>query len=657
MDAGVIGTGVMGRNHVRVYSELKEVGTTYVYDLNTKAAEEVAAATGAEVCRSMEELLRKAECVSVVVPTPYHLQTAGEVIAAGVHTLIEKPLCLTVRECEQLIGQIPEGLTVGVGHIERFNPVVTEVARVVQDPLYVSFHRHNPASARVSGFGRRGPDDPRHRRRLQRPLPGREYTVHASGTGDVAAALAAFGRTPVYLSASRKSSKKVRSVYIEEEDRTIEGDFMTQEVYVYRKARGLRAGERALPPGEHHREAPGEQGRAPEDRTLDVRPGRPRRETLHGDAGAGALERPGLRGDLPEPCGMKVLSVVGARPQFVKCAPVSRELRKVHEEVLVHTGQHYDYLLSEVFFRDLGIPAPDYHLDIGSGSHGVQTGRMLAAIEEVIGKEEPEIVLVYGDTNSTLAGALAAAKVHVPVAHVEAGLRSFDRRMPEEVNRVLTDHCSDLLFCPTATAVANLAAEGVTAGVHLTGDVMVDALQQNLPLAKERSTALIDLGLSPKGYFLATVHRASNTDDPAALRAIMDAFARLDAPVVFPVHPRTRKKFAEYGIAPAANVSVVEPLPYFDMLALLSGARAVLTDSGGVQKEAYILEVPCVTLRENTEWVETLEDGWNVLVGADADRIVAEADAAGDARRQHAARFGDGHAAARIAAIIRESEP
>ncbi|CVK33934.1 non-hydrolyzing UDP-N-acetylglucosamine 2-epimerase [Methanoculleus bourgensis] len=326
---------------------------------------------------------------------------------------------------------------------------------------------------------------------------------------------------------------------------------------------------------------------------------------------------------------MKILSVVGARPQFVKCAPVSRELRKVHEEILVHTGQHYDYLLSEVFFRDLGIPAPDYHLDIGSGSHGVQTGRMLAAVEEVIAKEEPDLVLVYGDTNSTLAGALAAAKVHVPVAHVEAGLRSFDRRMPEEVNRVLTDHCSDILFCPTATAVANLAAEGVTAGVHLTGDVMVDALQQNLPLAKERSTALIDLGLSPKGYFLATVHRASNTDDPAALRAIMDAFARLDAPVVFPVHPRTRKKFAEYGIAPAANVSVVEPLPYFDMLALLSGARAVLTDSGGVQKEAYILEVPCVTLRENTEWVETLEDGWNVLVGADADRIVAEADAAG----------------------------
>lgn len=350
---------------------------------------------------------------------------------------------------------------------------------------------------------------------------------------------------------------------------------------------------------------------------------------------------------------MKVLSVVGARPQFVKCAPVSREVRKVHEEVLVHTGQHYDYLLSEVFFCDLGIPAPDYHLDIGSGSHGVQTGRMLAAIEEVIGKEEPEIVLVYGDTNSTLAGALAAAKMHVPVAHVEAGLRSFDRRMPEEVNRVLTDHCSDLLFCPTATAVRNLAAEGVTAGVHLTGDVMVDALQQNLPLARERST--VDLPGEP--YYLATVHRAGNTDDPVALRAIMEAFALLDGPVVFPVHPRTQKKFAGYGIAPAANVRVVEPLPYFDMLALLSGARAVLTDSGGVQKEAYILEVPCVTLRENTEWVETIEDGWNVLTGADTDRIVAEAQKAGGARRRHSARFGDGHAAARIAAIIREFEP
>ena len=236
MDAGVIGTGTMGRNHVRVYTELKEVGTTYVYDLNTKAAEEVAAATGAEVCRSMEELLAKAECVSVCVPTQYHFGTAERVIVAGVHALIEKPICLTSRECEQLIGQIPDGLTVGVGHIERFNPVVTEAARVVRDPLYVAFHRHNPASARVSG-STVVEDLMIHDIDVAFNVlfPEREYTLTASGTGDVAAALAAFGRTPVYLSASRRSSKKVRSVYIEEEDRTIEGDFMTQEVYVYKK--------------------------------------------------------------------------------------------------------------------------------------------------------------------------------------------------------------------------------------------------------------------------------------------------------------------------------------------------------------------------------------------------------------------------------------
>ncbi len=236
MDAGVIGTGTMGRNHVRVYSELKEVGTTYVYDLNTTAAEEVAAATGAEVCRSADELLRKAECVSVCVPAHHHLQAAGPAFAAGVPALIEKPLCLTTPECERLLEQIPEGLTVGVGQIERFNPIVTEIAGIVKDPLYVSFHRHNPAPAEVGGSSV-VEDLMIHDIDIAFNVffPGREYTVHASGTGDVAAALAAFGRTPVYLSASRKASKKVRSVYIEEEDRTIEGNFMTQEVFVYRK--------------------------------------------------------------------------------------------------------------------------------------------------------------------------------------------------------------------------------------------------------------------------------------------------------------------------------------------------------------------------------------------------------------------------------------
>ena len=352
---------------------------------------------------------------------------------------------------------------------------------------------------------------------------------------------------------------------------------------------------------------------------------------------------------------MKIVSIVGARPQFIKCAPLSRELRKEHEEVLVHTGQHYDHGMSEVFFEELAIPKPDYNLGIGSGTHGRQTGAMLGAIEDVLLVEEPDIVLVYGDTNSTLAGALAAVKLHIPVAHVEAGLRSNDRRMPEEVNRVLTDHASDILFCPTKTAVANLASEGIARGVHLVGDVMVDALRENLTFAQERSTAFADLDLSPGAYYLATVHRAGNTDDPVALQAIMVAFSRLEVPVIFPVHPRTRKKLAEYGIALAANVRIIEPLPYFDMLAVLSGARAILTDSGGVQKEAYILEVPCVTLRENTEWVETLEDGWNVLVGTDADRIVTEAKR--DVGGRHASQFGDGHATERIAALIRVFEP
>ena len=352
---------------------------------------------------------------------------------------------------------------------------------------------------------------------------------------------------------------------------------------------------------------------------------------------------------------MKIVSIVGARPQFIKCAPLSRELRKEHEEVLVHTGQHYDHGMSEVFFEELAIPKPDYNLGIGSGTHGRQTGAMLGAIEDVLLVEEPDIVLVYGDTNSTLAGALAAVKLHIPVAHVEAGLRSNDRRMPEEVNRVLTDHASDILFCPTKTAVANLASEGIARGVHLVGDVMVDALRENLTFAQERSTAFADLDLSPGAYYLATVHRAGNTDDPVALQAIMVAFSRLEVPVIFPVHPRTRKKLAEYGIALAANVRIIEPLPSFDMLAVLSGARAILTDSGGVQKEAYILEVPCVTLRENTEWVETLEDGWNVLVGTDADRIVTEAKR--DVGGRHASQFGDGHATERIAALIRVFEP
>jgi len=321
---------------------------------------------------------------------------------------------------------------------------------------------------------------------------------------------------------------------------------------------------------------------------------------------------------------MKIVSIVGARPQFVKCAPLSRELRKSHREVLVHTGQHYDPEMSDIFFRELQIPEPDYHLEVGSGPHGEQTGLILARVEEVLEREEPDMVLVYGDTNSTLAGALAAAKMHIPVSHVEAGLRSFDQRMPEEINRVVTDHVSDLLFCPTETAVRNLANEGITNGVHLVGDVMVDALHFNREIARKNSSIQGRLGLIEKAYLVVTVHRPANTDNRANLENIIGALGEAGCPVIFPLHPRTRKYLSDYGMLDAlpASILVTEPLGYLDMLRLMDGAEKIATDSGGVQKEAYLLGVPCITLRENTEWVETVEDGWNVLVGADRGKIV-----------------------------------
>ncbi|MDN7013592.1 UDP-N-acetylglucosamine 2-epimerase (non-hydrolyzing) [Methanoculleus sp. FWC-SCC3] len=350
---------------------------------------------------------------------------------------------------------------------------------------------------------------------------------------------------------------------------------------------------------------------------------------------------------------MKIASIVGARPQFIKCAPVSRELRKEHEEILIHTGQHYDHGMSEVFFEELAIPKPDYNLGIGSGTHGRQTGAMLGAIEDVLEKEKPDVVLVYGDTNSTLAGALAAAKLHMPVAHVEAGLRSNDRRMPEEVNRVLTDHASDLLFCPTETAVANLAAEGVTKGVHLVGDVMLDAMNYNRGIAEERSRILEDIGVRPGEYLVVTVHRPSNTDDRENMAAILSALGETDRPVVFPVHPRTRKCLAGYGLLTKMpeNVRVVEPLGYLDMIRLMAHAEKILTDSGGVQKEAYMLGVPCITLRENTEWVETVEAGWNVLVGAGREKIVDAIRHFSPGTRQKSV-FGDGNASVLIGKIL-----
>lgn len=349
---------------------------------------------------------------------------------------------------------------------------------------------------------------------------------------------------------------------------------------------------------------------------------------------------------------MTVLTIVGARPQFIKAAPVSAALRRQQREILVHTGQHYDAAMSDVFFRELGIPQPDINLGIGSGSHGEQTGRMLQALEAVMLAEQPDWVLVYGDTNSTLAGALAAVKLGLRVAHVEAGLRSFNRTMPEEHNRVLTDHCADLLFCPTQTAVDLLAAEGLVRGVHRVGDVMVDALQQHALLARDRSQLLVTLGLLPGSYYLATVHRPYNTDVPENLHNILlafgDIYQRSGRPVVLPLHPRTRKYLHELALPLPAGVHLLDPVGYLDMLALEQQAALILTDSGGVQKEAYTFGVPCVTLRPETEWVETVQAGWNVLAGADRAAIVQAAVAHSWPGGPPPAVFGDGHAAERI---------
>lgn len=352
----------------------------------------------------------------------------------------------------------------------------------------------------------------------------------------------------------------------------------------------------------------------------------------------------------------RVVSIVGARPQFIKAAPVARALRERCEEVLVHTGQHYDREMSQVFFDQLGIPAPDYDLGVGSGPHGAQTGAMLSAIEPLLADLEPGIVLVYGDTNTTLAGALAAAKMDIPVAHVEAGLRSFNRSMPEEINRVVVDHLAELLFCPAQTAADNLAAEGIRSGVHVVGDVMLDALRIFSPefeTAAER--VLGSLGLERRSYHLATVHRAANADDPDALARLIEGFARVEEPVLWAVHPRTRARLAEHGlehaVARARNVRVLDPLPYLETMGLLLAAKTLLTDSGGMQKEAYFLGVPCVTLREETEWVETVALGWNTLVGADPERIAAAAHAA-QRPAERPPVYGDGHAAERIAAIV-----
>ncbi len=349
-----------------------------------------------------------------------------------------------------------------------------------------------------------------------------------------------------------------------------------------------------------------------------------------------------------------ILSVVGNRPQYIKAAIVSRAVRRVTDEVLLDTGQHYDHELAGVFFEELDLPRPDIELGVGSDSHARQTAAMLTGIADAIASVGPRLVLVYGDTNSTLAGALAAAKLHVPVAHVEAGLRSFDRRMPEEVNRVLTDHLSSLLFCPTDTAVTNLAAEGVVAGVEQVGDVMHDLAMATLTADREQAV-LSRFGVSPGGYVLATAHRPATTDEPAHLEAVLLALGGRDETVIFPAHPRTAASIDRFGLAALVtpNIRLVEPVGYSESLALVKNARVVATDSGGLQKEAYFFSVPCVTMRDTSEWVETIESGWNILVGTDREALAA-ALASPPRGAQHPAFYGRGDAGDRLAVALAE---
>ncbi|HWA92673.1 MAG TPA: UDP-N-acetylglucosamine 2-epimerase (non-hydrolyzing) [Rhizomicrobium sp.] len=346
---------------------------------------------------------------------------------------------------------------------------------------------------------------------------------------------------------------------------------------------------------------------------------------------------------------MKIVTVAGARPQFIKAFALSRALAEApdFDEVLIHTGQHFDDNMSAVFFDELGIRPPDHHFKVGQAAHGAMTGEMLERIEQVLLAEKPAAVIVYGDTNSTLAGALAAAKLGIALVHVEAGLRSFNRAMPEEINRVVADHVSDLLFCPTRAAIENLAREGITQGVHRTGDLMVDAMRLATPIAERNSTILETVGVRPSAYAVATIHRAANTDDRQALAPVLDYLAEASRkqPVVFPVHPRTVAAMKRAGLDPGRDgIKVIAPVGYLDMCKLLHHASLVLTDSGGVQKEAYFHRVPCITLRDETEWVETIANGWNRLWRGP-----------GYAPRRDIDEYGDGHAAEEMVALLRQA--
>jgi len=353
---------------------------------------------------------------------------------------------------------------------------------------------------------------------------------------------------------------------------------------------------------------------------------------------------------------VKILSIVGARPQFIKSAPVSKYFRQMGvEELIIHTGQHYDDNMSEIFFNELGIPQPFLNLGVGSYLHGKQTGIMLEKIENVLLKEKPNLILVYGDTNSTLAGALAACKLNIPIGHIEAGLRSYNKKMPEEHNRVLTDHCSNILFCPTQTALDNLKIEGLCDNTHLVGDTMYDALLQFLDLAEKGSNVLDKLNLTSKKYILATIHRPYNTDDQYKLNQIILALSSITDKVILPLHPRTREKIKEFGISVnKSKLTIIDPVGYVDMIVLENNSKAVVTDSGGVQKEAYFCGVPCVTVRPETEWVETIEDGWNVLANANSAEIIDKVENLTKYLNMNGRSdvFGDGYAHKKIFNVI-----
>lgn len=348
---------------------------------------------------------------------------------------------------------------------------------------------------------------------------------------------------------------------------------------------------------------------------------------------------------------MKVLSIVGARPEFIQSMPVSRALRPEHQEVTVHTGQHYDYLMSQKFFDELNIPAPDYNLEVGSGLHAHQTAEILMRLEPVMLKEKPDLVIIRGDTNSTLAGALVASKLMIPLAHIEAGERSFDRSMPEEINRLVADRLADIHFCASQTAVHNLAQEGISTNVNWVGDVMLDAMQVMRSIAHDNSNILERLKLIPKKYTLVTVHRAANTDNSQRLRQIVAALNSVGERVVFPIHPRTRQALESIGAHFADHVEAIEPVGYYDMLVLEDNARLIATDSGGVQREAYFLSVPCITLRDETEWTETVTAGWNRLVGVDVDTIL-HAWHNFEPNSEQPPIFGKGNAAEKIVSLL-----